>query len=260
MENIFRFMIYIGLSGLELPHLKKYFKEEKSRIEQYNREYQFVELHSTYNATPNIEILKRWGESTSDNFIFSGTMHKSVTLSPQKLNKEKIVNHLEKLSFLKKKMNFLLLYYNYKFKKSEENIASLLLILDVISPLFDGHILLEFQHHSWYGDDPEFKEKLKKYSSSLVNSERQLVPYQMRDPDVFYLRLAGDKDIVPTSTFGNTKLDKNRDIEYWAKYLKALQKKHKLIYVSIDNHFSGDAYMDLQYLAAQLKKLHVEFH
>ncbi len=250
-------MIYLGISGIEFPHLDKYFHNIENKIFEYSLKYKVIELYSSLYSTPTDDRII-YLDNTDDNFTIVGRMLKDITYQEGIIQDDIINNHLWAIKKLKQKFSLLLIHFNHNFSRSNKHIDYIEDLLNSIEKYFDGHILLDFANKTWFSFDENLKNLINRYSSSIVNSDKYLTPHNMRNPDIFYLRLMGDKSLVPTNSFGIKKINKNRDLNYWSNYINSLSKRHKLIYVIIGNHFSGDAYQDLIYLNNQLKKFNIK--
>ena len=144
-------------------------------------------------------------------------------------------------------------------QKNNKTITQLENLLKTSRKYYLGHILLEFSNMSWFRHDDPLLKILETNSCSLVSTDKTLVSRSMRDQSIFYLRLVGDRIILPRKQFGFTKLDKTRELDYWASYIKSLENRHKYIYILIDNHYSGDAIADCILLAKKLKEKKVQY-
>lgn len=252
-------MILLGITGYEHPNFDNYFPDNSDKLSYYSKRSPVLELNNSFYETPDEEAIKNMYNSTPKNYSIIGRMLKSVTLEPDSLNIERIHSHLNKLKILKEKMPMVLFHFNKKFVKSEKTENYLMSLMSSCNEIFNGHLLMDLPNTSWMKYDDKLKELLTNHSASMVNTDKQLTSPLMRDNDVYYLRLLGDRDLVPTSKLGEQVIDRSRDILYWAKYIKSLKKRHKMIFIMIDHHFSGNAFKDSELLSKSLIELNVKF-
>ncbi|MCY3411268.1 MAG: DUF72 domain-containing protein [Candidatus Heimdallarchaeota archaeon] len=246
-------MIYLGISGWDYQHLTRYFPENSNLLHHYSSKLKIIEIERSFFETPSKKLIEDWYNSTPDSFTFIARMHKDITFNPNNYDSEKLKNHIETLVLLKEKVQHIVFNFSRKFQKSEKNVEAILTLLNETKKMFPGNLLLDLPNHSWNKEDKEFKHKLQALSASLINTEKQILHHSMRDEDLFYLRLCGDRILVSAKEFGSTVIDRSRDIRYWTTFIKSLNKKHRFIYIIIDHHFSGDALEDVRLFAQSLK-------
>jgi predicted MPP superfamily phosphohydrolase len=92
-----------------------------------------------------------------------------------------------------------------------------------------------------------------------MNTDKRTVTPALRHDELYYLRLRGDSALVPVASLGKKVQDRTRDIQFYAKYLNSIKKRYHVIFVTIDNHFSGYAWDDLFLLGSELTKVKVKF-
>lgn len=252
-------MIHIGCTGWDFDHWEGSFYPRgiEDRLKFFSKIASFTELRTTYNRLPTEDEVLNWYSSSPDNFIFVARMNKKITYnSDMEIDEKFIERYFEALKPLDNKLQMVLLHFPMKFQKGKNSFDFLKELTEVISSYFSGQILVEAPNRSW--QKIEVRNELKEKSACLVGNDRRPIPALMRDPDVYYLRLLGDKRTVPRSEFGENPLDRDDDIKYWAEHLQFLDKKQKSIFVSIDNHFSGSSIEDAYLLAKWLRKLNIK--
>ncbi len=257
-------MIELGTTGWDFDNATldsfypKAFKDNK--LKYYASISPLVELYSTYYVIPNEDVVDSWNASTPKHFDFVGRMHRSITNNKRKtVNTDMIEQYFSVMNRLKYKLGIVLLHFDKSFEKNRKNTEFVVNILDEINNHYNGHISIEFLNNSWYREDNDFYEQMIDKSSSMISTDKRIVVPKMRHPDIFYLRLRGDYSLVPEKKIGTRVINRDNDIKYYAKYLKSLRKRYKMIYVTVDNHFSGNCIEDAFQLGTELRAINVRF-
>lgn len=258
-------MILLGTTGFEYENsqLDSFYpvdlQESNKRLEYYASIAPVVELHSTFYELPSMETVQMWHENTPKRFDFIGRMLKDVTFcKDNKSDPNLIAEYFNRLKPLKSKLSVVILHFRGNLQSNEKNQQFILELIADCKKHYDGHISLELPNRSWF-NDMEFNNKLHEDSVSIVNTDKLLVPASHRHQEVFYLRLRGSTSLVPKEAIGKKVIDRQNDIKYWAKYLRNLSKRHKMVFIIFDNHFSGNAFLDAVALAQELKGGNVKF-
>ena len=258
-------MILLGTTGWEsnCEKLDKAIypaKYRENKLQYYSQFSSLVELRSTFYEVPDKATVQLWDESTPKKFEFIGRMLKDITHNRERsIDPKQIENYFDALGSLGYKLSMVILHFNRHFQKTKNNREFLLNLLDEVNKHFRQHVSIELIHGSWFGEDENLLTELRERSSSLINTDKRTVPPAIRHPEVNFLRLRGDPSVVPVDSFGKNIIDRQRDIDFYAMYLKSLQKSYKVIFVTIDNHFSGNAWKDAQNLADAMRKQKVKF-
>lgn len=258
-------MILLGTTGWDfnIESLDKriypaQFREEKLRY--YSKFSTMVELQSTFYEIPEKNVVAQWDEMTPKKFDFIARMSKDITLSRKpELDPVHIERYFDALSGLDNKLSLVLYHFSKTFQKSDGNVEYLYNLLDECNKHCSQHFVLELLHNSWFQADDDLLEGLKSRSSSLMNTDKRTVTPALRHDELFYLRLRGDISLVPVASLGKKVQDRDRDIQFYAKYLNSIKKRYHVIFVTIDNHFSGYAWDDLFFMGKELTKLKTKF-
>lgn len=254
-------MIFIGTTGWLFEFWDDTFyppQFEGERLSYFSGVSGFTEIRSSFQQLPKEERVHRWYSQTPEDFIFVSRMSKKVTFNPKlEVIEEDIKQYFDAFKPLDSKHQMVLLHFPMKFQKGPQSVEFLVNILEGIHSQFNGNILVEAPNRSW--QKPDIKELLHERSACLVGNDRRPIPSLMRDPEVYYLRLLGDRRTVPKSSFGKQALDRNDDIKFWAQHLKFVDKSTKIVFVTVDNHFSGSATDDAYLMADWFEKLNVKY-
>jgi uncharacterized protein YecE (DUF72 family) len=212
--------LYIGCSGFYNNDWKSslYPEDTKSKdfLTLYSKEFNSVEINSTFYRKPTVKTLLKWVDETPDDFKFFIKIPKTISHEKRlKDCKEEISEfciHIQ--SNLKEKLSGFLYQFPPSFKNTQENIDLILNNID-----FNFLNVIEFRYESWWRD--EIFKLLKE--NNLVFSGVSFPGNLPEDviinhPDILYYRLHG-KPVLYKSEYSEEFLD---DL---AEKIKAEQKK-----------------------------------
>lgn len=212
--------LYIGCSGFYNNDWKGslYPEDTKSKdfLTLYSKEFNSVEINSTFYRKPTVKTLLKWVDETPDDFKFFIKIPKTISHEKRlKDCKEEISEfciHIQ--SNLKEKLSGFLYQFPPSFKNTQENIELILNNID-----FNFLNVIEFRYESWWQD--EIFKLLKE--NNLVFSGVSFPGNLPEDviinhPDILYYRLHG-KPVLYKSEYSEEFLD---DL---AEKIKAEQKK-----------------------------------
>jgi len=251
-------MIHIGTTGWDYTFWDKEFYPKKivKKLPYYSKISAFTELRSTYTQLPSTDKVRTWATSTPDDFMFISRMSRDI-LSDRTIDETAISHFFDSLGGLDNKHQMSMLHFSSKFQRDETSEEYLTKLLECIEKSFSGQILLDISNRSWFVED--VKSLLRSHSAALVGTDKRPVATLMKDPDVYYLRLAGDTRTVPQSELGKVSLDRSKEITFWADHLKFLNTKTRSIFIAVDNHFSGNAITDIYQLVEELRRRKLPF-
>ncbi|MHA2171058.1 MAG: DUF72 domain-containing protein [Candidatus Kariarchaeaceae archaeon] len=252
-------VLYIGTTGWDYKHWNGslYTGQDSDRLSFFSRVSSFTELQSTFSTIPSTEDVQLWHDQTAPSFQFISLMMRKVTNNQQlQVDKATIELYFETMKLLKNKLSMVLLQFPAKLQRTAQTSDFVIGILDTCREHFQGQFLVEAKNRSWHKEI--VKKELGERSACLVSTDKRPISSEARDDHVYYLRLMGDKRLVPAKDFGKINLDRTGDLKYWATHLKFLNKKHHQVFVAIDNHFSGNSARDAIILVKELKQIGVE--
>jgi uncharacterized protein YecE (DUF72 family) len=253
-------VVYLGTTGWDFDFWQGSFYPKEARTDRlsyFSKIAGFTELRSTFSQIPKEAKVLKWYNNSPDDFMYVAPMLKKVTYDQNmEVKSEEIKEFLDAFTPLDTKLQMIMLHFPMKFQRGKGSTEFLIKILEEVHSQFSGHILVEAPNRSW--QKVEVKKQLQEYSACLVGNDRRPIPALMRDPQLYYIRLLGDKRTVPRSEFGEDPMDRDADIKFWAEHMQFLNKNHDAIFVTIDNHFSGHAVEDAYLLANKLKQLNIK--
>jgi len=237
--------LYIGCSGFYNNDWKGslYPKEAQSKdfLTLYSREFNSVEINSTFYRKPTAKTLLRWHEETPDDFKFFIKIPKAISHEKRLENcKEEITEFCGHIhSHLKEKLAGFLYQLPPSFKNTEENLERVLSNMD-----FNFLNVVEFRHESWWRS--EIFEVLQQNNivfsgvSFPGNLPEEVI---INHSEILYYRLHG-KPVLYKS-------------EYSEEFIDALAEKisasHKKTFIFFNNTWGTAAIKNALYLKSILK-------
>ncbi len=145
---------YIGCSGFYNNDWKGslYPEDAKSKdfLTLYSRQFNAVEINSTFYRKPTAKTLQKWFDETQDDFRFFIKIPKTISHDKRLENcQEEITefcSHIQ--NHLMEKLSGFLYQFPPSFRKTEENLH---LILQNVN--FKYVNVIEFRHESWWNDE-----------------------------------------------------------------------------------------------------------
>ncbi|MCE7736686.1 MAG: DUF72 domain-containing protein [Candidatus Heimdallarchaeota archaeon] len=232
--------------------------DESQWLSYYAKRSSFAEIRTTYTRVLPPEIINHWVSNTKDDFIFSASMNKQVTHDKKnEIQKDDLAKFFDMLEPLGNKLGVVLLHFPNHLLNNEQNLAFVIAVIDACREYFNGYLVIDISNRSWFTS--EVNEIFVKKDACLLNNDRRAVGSSMNNPEIYYLKLAGDTRLIPKKDFGTTYFPRDRDIKHWSSHLKFKAKRHKKIFVSFDNHFSGDSTKDAYMMSNALKDMKIKF-
>jgi len=252
----------IGTAGWIFPEWKGTFYpyHEKRLLGYYSKVFPFVEVNTTFYAIPNKDTILSWKEQSSPDFVFSVKMinqitHWSTSLSEEEQEKT-LSNFFKRVGLLEDKLGAVLLQFPPSFKNNKKNFLFLQKVLNKIISFskIKFSIPIEFRSFDWYRDNNVYQLLDSFPEACVVQSDRFVDKNADEISLITYIRLIGDRKLITDKEFGLRKVDRNKDLQYWANYISGILELKKRIFVIIGNHFSGHAAIDAIYLASFLEE------
>ncbi|MFX1516217.1 MAG: DUF72 domain-containing protein [Promethearchaeota archaeon] len=252
-------MIYLGTAGWHYPHWKGTFYPQKVDELAFYSNHSFLnEINMTFYRIPSETMINRWYNSTPEDFIFSAKLFREIThISRPILKTDKISKFFTRMQGLREKLRSILIQFPPSFRKTRETFSFLNQILEKCSDLFSGQIVLEVRNESWFTD--EVKDRLNDLAIPFAETTTLSIPeeYQNENIPLYYIRLLGNRELIPDEKLGQFFLDKTKERKAWARELVKLSRRYDTIFVLINNRFSGYAINDAIFLRKILTKKNV---
>jgi uncharacterized protein YecE (DUF72 family) len=186
--------IYAGTSGWAYSSWKPEFYPAKLSASKFLNHYatrlNSVEVNYSFSKRVSEDLLRRWGEETPPNFLFSMKAHRLVThikrlREPAGVTSE-FLNSLDPLRATKK-LGPVLFQLPPNFK------CDMARLRDFLAGMPPGlRATFEFRHESWFCE--EVYEALRKAGVALCQAEsEELETPEVQTADFYYLRLRKEK-------------------------------------------------------------------
>ena len=250
-------MIFLGTAGWKYDHWRGsfYSRHQLNDLEYYSRHSSLVEINSTFYRIPTETTVRSWYHYTPDDFIFSAKLTRDITHSRDRMfNSETVEYFFNRMNQgLEDKFKTVLVQFPPWLKYSDKSFMFLTSIIDECLLYFKGTIVVEIRDESWI--IPEFKKFLHSHQISLARTTRFPIPENFAPlPSLYYLRLLGDRKLIPDESLGQVFLDKQEALKEWVTKLVSLTSQYDTIFVLINNRFSGYAINDAITLSKALSQ------
>ena len=228
----------------------------KSRdfLSYYATQFSAVEIDSTFYGCPSANTVSNWAARTPENFIFSVKV-------PQIISHEKALvgcdpefeQFVLTMDILGPKLGPLLIQFpsfdRWKFPTQDHFLAVLVPFLKKLPA--DHKFVIEIRNKKWL--DAKFADVLREHRVALALTDSSFMPrpwelkeqFDLVTADFAYVRWLGDRKGIEkqTKTWDKTIVDRQADLENWAKFLKemVLNKKLRKILAFANNHYAGYA-------------------
>jgi uncharacterized protein YecE (DUF72 family) len=236
----------IGTAGWTIPReFADSIKGEGTHLERYSRAFDCAEINSSFHRSHRVSTWQRWADSVPDKFVFSVKAPKQFThVSALKVEKTELKQFLAEAGTLDTKLGPLL--FQLPPKLAFDNATSRRLLTN-LRELFDGPVVWEPRHPSWFS--PEAESLLTTFHVSRVAADPAIVPDATLPgafTDLVYFRLHGS----PRKYYSSYSDD------YLSKLAKTLGSCNaKNIWCIFDNTASGAALGNALKLQSRLESV-----
>ncbi len=244
-------------------------------LKHYARQFDIVEVDSTYYSIPSAYTVDGWLEKTPLNFKISAKFPRSIVHAgkdkrPDPLrildrdatypDRDRFLDAMQRLGV---SLGPLLIQFPYFSKKvfsyKDVFIERLDRFLGDLPK--DFKYAVEIRNRHWLKKD--FADLCRKHNAALVLADQAWMPHgdqvmEWFDPvtsDFSYIRLLGNRKEIEalTHTWQKEVLDRSELLFRWAELLKRLAERSIETYVYANNHYAGHA-------PSTAKKLREMFH
>lgn len=218
---------YIGCSGFYNNDWKGFFYPEnapsKDLLSLYSKEFNAVEINSTFYRKPTAKTLIKWFDETPEDFRFFIKIPKTISHEKRLLDcKDEISEFCKHIDEnLKNKLSGFLYQFPPSFKNTKENVELILNNLD-----FAYLNVIEFRHESWWNTEVFDILKSKNIIFSGVSFPGNLPEdVIINNNDTIYYRLHGTP-ILYKSEYSE---------EFLNDLVKKINNKQKNIFIFFNN-------------------------
>ena len=221
--------LHVGTAGWQLPKSLRVEPSDDPQLLRYARLFNAVEINSTFYRPHQLKTFVRWASLVPDHFRFAVKMHKEVTHGQRLADIRPAQAFLDMISALGEKLGPVLVQLPPSLAWStvaEDFLAAL-------REVYDGAVVLEARHPSWYSHDAQ--SVLKANAISGVAADPPLLTDELRPsghPSPVYFRLHGSPRVY-WSSYSDAFLE-----NLTAQVVEELQAKRE-VWVIFDNTAAG---------------------
>ncbi len=255
--------IFIGTSGYCYDEWKEVFYPKSLKpdemLEYYSKTFDTVEINSSFYQIPSQKTVEEWNKKSQKWFRFSAKIPNLVTHKCM-LDKEELkepldlfINNMMPLLQTNKVLAFLLqLPPKFSYEEHRSRLESFLshwhTLVDGLKEQYPEikkhvpHLVVELRNKDWIREE-SFK-LLRQYNATYCTVVEPLLPpiIEITSP-IYYMRFHG---------FGQKiwfdYLFSEKDLDDWKPKLIGLKEDVETVIVYFNNHFSGNAVKNADYL------------
>lgn len=231
------------------------------RLEAYARAFDFVEIDSSFYATPAPPTVLKWYDSTPDEFRFSAKVPQAITHDPdpksgfprRPLNgehwREQLAQFVDTMKLLEEKLLAALIQLPPQWHWKPEHLPILERFLEALPG--DLRWAIEFRHRGWLND--EVTNLLRGRGVSLVLQDLYYMPkgVEVTNPELAYIRLQGKRKEI--TRMNEIQIQRDEALDFWSDTIRELaEKKVKRVIVAANNHYQGFSPGTIQALQQRL--------
>ncbi len=251
-------MLIIGVAGWSYDYWKGFFypRKAKNMLQHYSKSFSFVEINSTFYSIPSQTTVESWFQKTPINFIFSAKLLRAFTHDTfyQSIDSTYLETFFIRLQPLKEKLRVIVIQFPRSFTPSDKTKKYLNNLVEEIKSFYSGIIAIELRNLLWLEERNYVIHHLRDEQVTLVQSDR--FAYDLDEPDnPTYIRLLGDRRILTDEDLGKKRINRTKELRRWAYHIAELLRKRILVYLVINNHYSGNAIDDLLFVSNFVQKM-----
>lgn len=219
-------------------------------LSYYAREFNTVEVDSTFYRAPSPSTVRGWYEKTPANFIFAAKVPQEITHEKMLVDcTEELNRFLKAMDELREKLGPLLLQFPYfnrgKFKSGAEFLALLGPFLETLPRGY--RFAVEIRNKAWL--DQRFMDLLRLRGVALALIDHPWLPrptalLRRIDPitaDFTYIRWLGDRKAIEerTKSWDKTIIDRTGELREWVNVVYKFTGRGIVVFAYANNHYAG---------------------
>ena len=231
------------------------------RLSAYATAFDFVEIDSTFYASPAPPTVLKWYDSTPEGFRFAAKVPQVVTHDPDPKTgfprkplrgegwQKQLEVFAETMRLLDDKLLALLVQLPPQWHWEPENLPVLRAFLEALPP--DLRWAVEFRHRGWLNED--VLDLLRSRNVALVAQDLYYMPRQLEvtTPELVYIRLQGHRKEI--TRMSEIQIERDEALDFWTGAVMELaERKVKRVIVASNNHYQGFAPGTIASLQARL--------
>lgn len=241
--------VRLGTSGWKFADWKGVFLSAKAgdELAQYAREFDTVEIDSTWYHTPAKRVVASWHRRVPADFRFAAKMPRALTHDKRLHDcRDELREFLEAMEVLEEKRGPILLQFppDWNRREGEDALRRFLPFL----PRDGWQFAAEFRHQSWFCDD--VAELLREYSVAWTLADfGNFVPQTYVTAPFSYVRWLGNRHeaLEPLNAL---KKDRETEEGQWAQVVADLPVRE--VWGFFNNHWAGFSPGSARNFAARL--------
>ena len=229
-------------SGIKPAHFLSY----------YARQFQTVEVDSTFYRTPSISTVNGWYEKTPPDFVFAAKVPRVITHDKVLVDCEKEFDEfIYRIGLLNDKLGPMLLQFPYfnttAFSSAWDFRDRLRFFLERVQEMKRCRFAVEVRNKNWL--DMRFVDLLREYNVALALTDHAWMPrpWEMKEKfdlitaDFTYVRWLGDRKGIEeqTKTWDKTIVDRREDLSNWVNLFRQFVGRNIKIFAYANNHYAG---------------------
>lgn len=206
----------------------------KDFLTEYSKQFNTVEVDSTFYRIPSKDTVIKWKEQTPADFLFSAKFPQVITHVKMLQNCEREVSvFIERISQLQSKLGPLLLQFPYGFKPEHFH-----LLRDFLPTLPKGYrFVVEVRNRKLL--EESFYSLLRENNVALALVDTPFMPdTEVLTADFAYVRWEGDRRKVK-GVLGEVEVDRTDSIKRWAERIKKFSEVQMDIFGYFSKYYSG---------------------
>lgn len=235
---------HIGTSGWSYPHWRESFYPREVPatrfLEYYARQFQTVEINSSFYRLPTEHTLRQWYAAVPDEFVFAAKASRYIThMKKLRDPRHTVQPFLERISLLGDKLGPILFQLPPRWRFNRDRLTDLLRILS-----HQFRYAFEFRDHSWLNDETYDLLASSNIALCIYDLDGFVSPRKITT-DFAYVRLHGPGGPYEGSYDDGT-------LANWARRLRSWKASCEHVYCLFDNDESGYAPENARRLQALL--------
>jgi uncharacterized protein YecE (DUF72 family) len=206
----------------------------KEFLAYYAKQFNTVEVDSTFYRIPRTQSVIDWKEQTTEDFVFSFKFPQVIThVKMLKDCHEEVAVFLERVGLLQEKLGALLLQFPYAFGTEQAR-----LLRDFLQTLPSKHrYVVEVRNRKLLNGD--LYSVLRENNVVLAWVDSPFMPLiDEVTSDFIYVRWEGDRRRVK-GTLGKIEVDRAEKIKQWADRIKPFLDKQTEVFGYFSKYYSG---------------------
>lgn len=205
----------------------------KEYLKYYSTIFDSVEIDSSFYGCPRVEQIKKWRDSTPEDFKFCVKTPRQITHDQHLMSCDREMQEfIDTVKHLEDKLGPTLIQMPPSFKYNERNRLE-----EFISKLpEDIQFAIEFRDHSWFNQ--ETAKLLNEFNICWVSNDYLDLPKQVvTTSDFLYFRWIGRHGTFKVKD--RVRIDQTERLEWWHQEIQSKAPSIEKVYGFFNNDFSG---------------------